>query len=155
MSKINQKEAVFKAVVKVTGHEEGICQPTKEQRAQIIEILVQGFNESAIALDTTYTEAGLKSYVGGLVSNWLRKDKRLNGGMAYVAKNPGSRVGSSDPQLTALRKLLKTELSDTDRAEIEGYIEARLTEINAAKPKKTVTINYDDLPAELAAKFKK
>jgi hypothetical protein len=149
---MNQKEATYKAVCSVTGHETGVCQPTQEQRAQIIAILVEGFKNKQISLDREYTEVGLKNYVGGLVSNWLRKDKRLNGGTAYVAKNPGSRAGSGDAQLIALRKLLKTELSAADRAEVEGYIAARMAELSVGKQ---VVINYNDLPAELAAKFKK
>jgi len=46
-------------------------------------------------------DAKLRSYCSGLQSNWLRKDTRLNGGVKYVAKNPGSRAGSTDPKALA------------------------------------------------------
>jgi hypothetical protein len=150
---MNQKEATYQAIIAVTGFTgEGICEPTREQRAQVNMILFEGFRNGAIQLDREFTDSELKSYVSGLQSNWLRKDKRLNGGVQHVAKNPGSRAGSGDPQLKALRALLGTLTDASDRAEVEGYIAARqaeLARINAP------TVDFSKLPAELAAKFKK
>jgi hypothetical protein len=84
--------------------------------------------------------------VSGLQSNWLRKDKRLNGGVKYQAQNPGSRVGSTDPQVKALRALIKTQSDEIKIAEIQSFIDKRLAEI---KPNKSVTIDVNALPAEL------
>ena len=92
--KMTQKEAVFSATVNVVGEFEGAYTPTKEQRAQVNNILFQGFRAETIELDRTYNDSELKAYVSGLQSNWLRKDSRLNGGIKYVPKNPGSRAGS-------------------------------------------------------------
>lgn len=158
MGKLTQKEAVFQAVCNVTGHKgEGQVIISKEQRAAVNAILFEGFKSGTIELDREYTDSDLKGYVSGLQSNWLRKDKRLNGGMTYVAKNPGSRAGSTDPQLKAMRALLSTmsgpEYTDADRAEVQGHIDAKVAEINAAKQAKTV--DFSALPAELAAKFSK
>ena len=154
MSKLSQKEAVFSAVCSVTGHTgEGVVAITKEQRAQVNAILFEGFKNGRIELDREYSDSDLKSYVSGLQSNWLRKDKRLNGGIAYVAKNPGSRQGSTDPQLKAMTALLSTVENEADRAEIQGHIDARRAELQAAKQAKTV--DFSSLPPELAAKFKK
>lgn len=53
----------------------------------------------------------LQMYISGLVSNWLRKDKRLNGQKNYVPRRPGSRSMPADVsnidegQLEALRAL--------------------------------------------------
>jgi hypothetical protein len=154
MSKVNQKEAVFKAVCNVTGHKgEGQVSITKEQRAQVSMILFEGFRSESIELDRTYDDAGLKAYISGLVSNWLRKDKRLNGGVTYVAKNPGSRQGSADPQLKAMRTLLSTLTDEEQRQEVQGHIDQRIAEINSAKM--TKVIDFSALPAELQAKFGK
>lgn len=154
MSKMNQKEAVFQAVCSVTGFKgDGVCQPTKEQRAMINQIIIEGFVSGNIELDRAYDESGLKSYTSGLVSNWLRKDKRLNGGTQYVAKNPGSRAGSSDPELKAMRALLSTLTDETERAEVQSFIDAKVATINASK--NTKVIDFSALPAELAAKFGK
>ena len=159
-SKSTQKEAVFTAVVNVLA-QEGISivegQPvamTNELRAQVNNFLFEGFRNETIELDREFTDSDLKGYVSGLQSNWLRKDKRLNGGTQYVAKNPGSRAGSGDASLSAMRKLMSTLTTDSDKAEVQGYIDARLAEIQASKAK-SVTIDYSVLPADLAAKFQK
>jgi len=153
----SQKEAVFSAITSVTNEAglsvaEGTDYSTvlnREHRAQITSILVEGFRNGSIALDKTFEdESGLRTYCSGLTSNWLRKDKRLNGGMKYVAKNPGSRVGSSDPQLKAMRVLLSTQEDAAKRAEIQGFIDARVASIKASK-KPSKTFNAADLPAEL------
>lgn len=154
MSKMSQKEAVFQAVCNVTGHKgEGTVMISKEQRAQVNAILFEGFRAGSIELDREYTDSDLKGYVSGLQSNWLRKDKRLNGGVQYTAKNPGSRAGSTDPQLKAMRALLSTLTDESERAEVQSYIDAKVAEINATKQAKTV--DFSALPADLAAKFNK
>lgn len=150
---MTQKEAVYQAVLSVTNYTgEGACEPSREQRAVINQILFEGFRSGKVELDTEFTDQQLKSYVSGLQSNWLRKDKRLNGGVQYVAKNPGSRAGSGDPQLKALRALLSTLTEASDRAEVQSHIDARMAEINATKAPE---IDYSALPADIAAKFKK
>ena len=150
---MNQKEAVFQAVVNVTGHSgDGAVNITPEQRKQVNHILFVGFRNGHIQLDREFDDAALKAYVSGLQSNWLRKDKRLNGGIKYEAKNPGSRQGSGDSQLKALKALLSTVATEEEKEEIQGYIDARMTELAATK---VVEIDYSALPADLAAKFKK
>ena len=146
MTKLTQKEAVFQAVQNVCGASDEAYAPTKEQRASVNQILFEGFRAGSIELDREYTDTELKAYVSGLQSNWLRKDKRLNGNVAYVAKNPGSRVGSTDPQIKAMRLLLATKTDPTEREEIQAFIDKRIFEI---KPVKSVEINVSDLPAEL------
>ena len=154
MNKMTQKEAVYQAVVNVTGFNgEGSCTPSKEQRAQVNAILFEGFKSGKIELEREFSDSDLKAYVSGLQSNWLRKDKRLNGGTQYVAKNPGSRAGSSDPQLKAMRTLLSTLTDETEKQEVQSYIDARIKEISVEKQAKTV--DFSALPADLAAKFYK
>ncbi len=151
---MSQKEAVFAAVCAVVGHTpDGKVELSKEQRAQVSMIVFEGFRAQTVGLDRDFTDADLKKYVSGLTSNWLRKDKRLNGGEKYAAKNPGSRAGSSDPQLKAMRALITTVSTDAERAEIQGYIDARVAEIATTKQAKVV--DFSALPADLAAKFGK
>ena len=155
MSKITQKEAVYNAVINVCGKlEEGATySPTREQRSQINAILFEGFKSETIELGKTFDDSTLKGYVSGVQSNWLRKDKRLNGGTAYIAKNPGSRQGVTDPQLKAMRALLSTLTDETERAEVQNFIDARIKEIGVTKVKKEV--DFSVLPTELVTKFKK
>jgi hypothetical protein len=157
MSKQSQKEAVYSAVSSVLA-EAGVTVKEgdnyadllpRELRAQVTNILVEGFRSGTISLDKTFAdEAAMRTYCSGLTSNWLRKDGRLNGGTKYIAKNPGSRVGSSDAQLKAMRALLSTKTDVADRAEIQAFIDARVSEVKASR-KPSKQINVADLPAEL------
>jgi hypothetical protein len=153
----SQKEAVFSAVssvlneagITVSEGENVATYMNRELRAQVTAILVEGFKSNSIVLDKTFTtESELRTYCSGLTSNWLRKDSRLNGGGKYVAKNPGSRVGSSDTQLKAMRALLSTKSDPSEKAEIQAFIDRRVTEIKVSrKPAKTIDLSA--LPAEL------
>lgn len=149
---MNQKEAVFTAVINVCGVQESAYTPSKEERAQISAILVEGFKQNKISLERSFDEAGLKSYVSGLLSNWLRKDTRLNGGTKYVAKNPGSRAGQGDPTLKAMRALLSTLETEEDKAEVQAEIDKHLATIAKSK---APTIDYSALPSHLQEKFSK
>ncbi len=161
MSKMSQKEAVFSAVTSVLAENnisvsEGTdvsTLMTRELRAQVNQVLFEGFRNGSVELDREYNDSDLKAYVSGLQSNWLRKDKRLNGGATYAAKNPGSRIGSSDPQLKAMRALLTTDISAEEKAEVQQYIAARVSQIQASKVKK-VTIDASVLPASLQSLVK-
>lgn len=156
MSQSKQKDAVFSAINSVLS-ENGIqvnegdnfaTYLTRELRAQVTNVLVEGFNKGTISLDKTFEgDAELRTYCSGLISNWLRKDTRLNGGVKYVPQNPGSRAGSSDPQLKAMRTLLATrvDLSDEDRAEIQGEIDKRLAEVKSSKKSSTKTLSSEQI----------
>jgi len=135
-NKMSQKEAVFSAVTNVCGETDGAYSPTKDERASVNQILFEGFRNGTIEYKgdvSALSDSDLKGYVSGLQSNWLRKDKRLNGNVQYVAKNPGSRAGSTDPQIKAMRVLLSTQEDPTKRAEIQAFIDKRLAEIKPAK----------------------
>ena len=161
MSKQTQKEAVFSAVTAVL-NEAGVqvnegdnfsIHLNRELRAQVTSILVEGFNNGSIALDKAFeSESDLRTYCSGLTSNWLRKDGRLNGGIKYEAKNPGSRVGSGDAQLKAMRLLLSTKSDPQEVEEIQSFIDARVASIKASR-KPAKVIDFSALPAELAEKY--
>lgn len=158
---MNQKEAVHSAItavfsennIAVTDGESFSTYMNRELRAQVTNILIEGFNKGTIELAKTFTsEAELRTYCSGLTSNWLRKDTRLNGGVKYEAKNPGSRAGSSDVQLKAMRALLNTKVDPAERAEIQSFIDSRLSEIKVSR-KPAKSIDFSALPAELAEKY--
>lgn len=72
----------------------------------------------------------VKEYVPGLVSNWLRKDLRLNGNHPHEIKNKGSRSGSGDAIIKNLKLLQKDpRLTDAQRKQIDQQIEKRKAEI--------------------------
>ena|ERR1051325_1447199 len=154
-NKMTQKEAVFQAICNVTGFNgDGTLTISKEQRAQVNAILFEGFRSGSIELDREYTDSDLKGYVSGLQSNWIRKDKRLNGGVTYVAKNPGSRAGMSNPQIKATKALLSTMTPGSDDyIEVETVLNQLVEAERAAK--QTKVVDFSALPAELRAKFTK
>ena len=152
-----QKEAVYQTVHSVLAengqqHEDGtVLSFPKEMREQAIAILVTGFENNEIELKSP--QDNLKSYVGGLLSNWIRKDKRFNGNTKYQAANPGSRTGQSDPTVKNLRLLLSTVPEGSDAYEaIEQRIATRVAEIKAEKAKsKAKEIDMSAIPEDIKA----
>lgn len=93
-------------------------------------------------------DSALKSYISGLVNNWIRKAPEFNNGGKYVPKNPGSRAGSGDEQIKEMKKLLNATQDPKAKAQIQEAIEARQAEL-----KPTVEVDYSKLPEELKAKL--
>ena len=157
--KLNQKEAVFAATMSVLSEnsinlEGNIADVvTKEIRHDICAIVSEGFAKGEIELRDTNSNREkvtdpklMTNYVSGLVNNWHRKDKRLNGGMQYATKNPGSRV--SDPQLKALKALGKKFVGTDKSSKIQAEIEKRTAELTSAKVK-AVEVDMTQVPEEL------
>jgi hypothetical protein len=152
---MKQNDAVFGAVCAVLGNDkfEQAVELTKEQRDTVVSIVVDGIvngtvDFSAEAKAKYDTPAKVKSYTTGMVSNHLRKDKRLNGNIKYEIQKPGSRAGQGDDQLKAMRAL-RSKLSDPEQiALVDAEIAARTEAIRAAKVK-TVEINISSIPEHL------
>lgn len=159
MSKFSQKESVY-AAVKAFLQENGI----KHEDGQRVTLDKEG-RRAVIAMVTTAAMAGemelsaeaaakydttekMSGYANGLVSNWLRKDIRLNGGEAYEPKNPGSRAGQGDEVIKNLRNLAKTLTEESHKKAVEVEIKRRQAEIQSSKAKK-VEINVELLPESL------
>jgi hypothetical protein len=161
--KISQREAVFQAVRNAFA-EAGIeftegmnCDEvmTDAMHKSVSAELTEGFIQGITYLDDTPSNrnklanpAEMSKYVSGLKSNWLRKDIRLNGGVEYAPKNPGSRAGSSDPQLKALKQLAVKFKGTEKAAEIAKHIATRTATIAEEKAKK-VTVDISVLSPEL------
>jgi hypothetical protein len=152
---MKQNDAVFQAVCEVLGTSSfsEAVELTKEQRESVVGIVADGLFNGAVDFSTEAkvkynTAAKIRSYTSGLVSNHLRKDKRLNGDTKYEAKNPGSRAGSGDAQLKALKALKSTVTDETTLSEIDEAIASRTNALQASKVK-TIEINSDALPEHL------
>lgn len=144
---MNQKEAVYKAVTTVKGQQsfDGAVTLSREEREKVSKLVAETFTKGEAAFAEGNREGKeLNSYVSGLISNWLRKDNRLNGNVKYQPKNPGTRTGSTDEAVKAMRALLAATTDSTARTEIQAEIDKRLGEL---KPKKAV--NVDALPEHL------
>lgn len=126
-----------------------------DQRAQVIELvtdmLINGQADFSDKAKAKYdTRDKVRGYVSGMVSNWYRKDQRLNGGVQYKPKNPGSRTGSQDEEVKNLKLLIKSGQLDEDGVKIaQARLDERIAEIKASKAQ--VDINFDALDPELLA----
>jgi len=154
---LNQKNAVFAAICSVTDQEsfDSAVELTKEDRASVIEIVAEGFANGEVELKDESrakydTDAKLKTYTNSLVSNWVRKDKRLNGGVQHAIKNPGSRAGSGDSVIRELKKLRSTFTEQDQIDAVDTEIEKRMATIKAEKAK-DVEIDMSLIPEDLRA----
>jgi len=128
---------------------------SKDQVSKIVDAvtasILEGGTDFSAQARVKYDEPKkVRSYVVGMVNNWHRKGKELNGGGVYVPKNPGSRAGSGDAELKEL-KLLKKALTERNAkpealAKVDAAIAARLEALGASKK---VEINLDLIPEEL------
>lgn len=157
---MNQKDGVYSAVVafceenNIDFQDGNKFDPSKEQRKEIVSMVASAMEAGEVDLSDSArakhsTPEKLHSYCNGLVSNWLRKDKRLNGGVKYEIQNPGSRAGAGDDVVKELRKLKATFPQGSEQRDaIDQEIEKRLEKIRAEKAK-SVEINTDLIPEEL------
>jgi hypothetical protein len=145
---MTQRQAVFAAIKE---HMELDGSPvldrvTDKQLDAIKATLFNMFTSQQVELKGVRTADWLKKYIPGLINNWMRKDTNLNGGAKYEAKNPGSRTGSGDEQIKAMKALLsQPSLTTEQRAEVEAAIEERKA---AIKPQPE-PINVAALPESL------
>lgn len=160
---MSQSDSVVAATQEVLGESFKSGTPvlsyiTKDQVKQIVDLVTNSILEgetdfSAQARSKHDSPAKVRSYVVGMVNNWHRKSKELNGGTTYVPQNPGSRQGSSDPQLKEL-KLLRKALAERNASpesleKVDEAIQTRLAEIQPAPTLKKIEINLDLIPESL------
>ena len=145
---MNQRQAVaaaVRSVVEVDPKIPVLDYITKDQlklvHAKVADLFIRG----EVDLKGNRTNAWIIKYVPSLVNNWLRKDLDLNGGKPYEAKNPGSRQGSGDETLKAMKMLLNITTNESDRKAIEEEIAKRQAAIKPA-PKMP---DFSKLPASL------
>ena len=114
---LSQKEATYNAV-KSTLEAKGVTfedgedvgeAVTTDTKKEIKAILFEGFRDGTISYTENFAkkilgdDSELNKYISGLISNWLKKDKRLNGNTQYKPENPGSRAGQGDDQVKELQ----------------------------------------------------
>lgn len=163
MSAMSQKESVIFQVKAVLGNSFDQLTParnllTDDQLSVIKENIFNGIIAGTIDFGKEVTDhKELQRYVSGMVSNYLRKAKELNGGSDYSPQSNGR--GSRDAQVSELNKLLKTYTEGTEQySQIQLAIEERKAALVAerttvVKEKKKVkefeSINLDVLPENL------
>jgi hypothetical protein len=149
---MTQGEAVFQAVVAVFGTDgklDAAVPETKtwsdETKQKVHAIVFAAFKSGSVAKNSGGTDdAALLKYIPGLVNNWVRKDLRMNGGVKYAPKNPGSRTGTQDEAIKNMKILLSVTTDPEAKLAIEAEIAKRVEEL---KPK--VTVDVSKLPESL------
>lgn len=149
---MTQNEAVFQAVLAVFGNDgefDGAVPETGQwsdkQKEGVYAHLMAGFKSGEWSKNSGgQDDASVLKYIPGLVNNHVRKDVRLNGGTKYEPKRPGSRAGTGDESIKAMRTLLSMTSDQSAKVAIQAEIEKRIA---AIKPK--VELNIDALPESL------
>jgi len=165
MSKpISQCQAVIDAVSTILGDTfvEGETNAkkvlTSEQLSSVADEVTNGIMGGTVSFGkATEDEKSVRNYVVSMISNHLRKSKKLNGGTAYNPSSTGR--GSRDMILGNLQKLIKNYEEGTDEFTkvAEAIIERKSTLVaersaraDARKKQKMINdINFDELPADL------
>lgn len=157
----SQKEGVFGAVVAFMEennrvYEEGMkVELNTAERKTVITMLIAATQAGELEVKSPEASKDLNKYWNGTLSNWLRRDSRLNGGIEKVEpKNPGSRQGVGDAELKELKKLLH-QVTLTGIAEHITAVEKAIDERNkviAAEQAKKLAIDLSKInPALLAS----
>ena len=150
----SQREATFKAITTVLSQNNVSFTPgqdvtsviTSSMKKVVKDILIKGFKNGSIDYTDDFaktklnSESELSKYCSGLISNWIKKDIRLNGNTKYQVVNKGIRAGQSDSQVKELRKLLKVTAGTEAEQQVSQALNARLAEVKAAK---TPSLNID------------
>lgn len=161
MSKQSQREATYNAIVAVlntnnvsfTEGDDVKDMLTASMKKEVRKMLLSGFSNNTIATSDGFTskfnsETELNKYCSGLISNWIKKDTRLNGNNKYQVVNKGIRAGHGDSQVKELRKLLKVTSGTEAEQDVAAALSARIAQVKAEKSP-SVTINADVLPEHL------
>ena len=159
MAKYSQKEAIYAAITVFMQENDrrfddgDKVELSAEDRKTIVTMIVaaidvgdMGFSPEAITKHDTPEK--IRNYSTGLLSNWMRKDSRLNGGMKHSIKNPGSRVGQDDEIIKSLKSLRKVLISKKEIDGVDAEIALRTEQLRTEKLK-SVNINVGDIPAHL------
>jgi hypothetical protein len=122
----SQKDAVFEHTMQVLHKHQISCNGSvgtlldKDKRKEIVSDMVSHWDEMVFDQEMAdrvgeFGVAERTSYCAGLLSNWLRKDKRLNGGISY------------DPVISLVihRTIEDNVLDSSEMALIEG-IDAKI-----------------------------
>lgn len=158
---MRQVDAVIEAVMQVKPDfkqhsDKGNEIIVNDLRKQVCKIIVDGILSGNIDYSKDHkNEKEVREYCPSMVSNWLRRNKVLNGDVNAKTQKPGSRLGAGDAELKTLRDLRKTQIEPEILSEIDKYIKQRLSVLKKEKQSvKQADINLDALPEHLRNKLK-
>lgn len=160
---MKQRDAVFNTISSLLTVTEGeVVVLTKEQRKEVIDQITAGIQAGDVEFSDEAkakyaTTSAIRSYVSGLVTNWMRKDTRLNGNIKYTPASTGTSKVKGDDTLKAM-KILRKQLvasGQTDKViEVDEAISSYIGTLKAAKKtsKKVapeIKVDLSAVPSEL------
>lgn len=159
MAKYSQKQVVYAAVsafLKETSRsfDDGDkVDLSSEDRKTIVTMIVAAIDVGDMEFSSEArlkhnTPEKVRNYSTGLLSNWMRKDDRLNGGAKHSIKNPGSRVGQDDDVIKSLKALKRVLTSKKEIEAVDAEIVLRVEQLRTEKLKNTL-INKNSIPTHL------
>ena len=149
---MNQKEAVFQVVKSLKPENvetDRAVMLSKQEKHFAAEKLFEGFKKGKVEYNQEMpSDDKLLMYVSGLVSNWLRKDKRLNGQTNYSPKRTIQRSAVDSEQLKAIRALTQST-SGSGNEEIQVFVIKRTPSPFESKPRTSEAQEKVTLPDEI------
>ena len=127
---------------------------THDDREEIARRVANGISNGEIYVKPAKkqkfsNDKELRKYVMGMINNWFKKSKELNGNVEHRTAKPGLRKYPSDPALREMKKL-RAQLELAGETEtlliVDAQIEARIAAIDAEKQPK---IDASKLPDKL------
>ena len=161
MSKLSQREATYNTIINELSNNGVSFQDgsdvkkviSSDMKKKIKEALMNSFkngnvNHAADFNTKLNSDTELSKYCSGLISNWIKKDPRLNGNTKYQIVNKGARAGQGDLQVKEIKKLLKASVGTSAEEEVLKALNTRLAEVKAAKVP-DLGIDIEALPENL------
>jgi hypothetical protein len=108
---------------------------THNDRKTIVTMIMAAIDSGDMHLSVTAlakhdTPKKIRNYSTGLLSNWLRKDHRINGGLKHKIKNPGSKANQDDEVIKSLKSIRKLLSNHKEILAIDAEISLRIKQLN-------------------------
>ena len=117
-----------------------------DDRTKAIDELCAMYTRGEYEITTKPSEAELRKYVSGLLTNWVSKYDGFNSGVKHAIKNPGSKAGQGNATVKALRAMLESDKYESARADIQVALDLELAK---TRVKTEAKIDASFLPESL------
>jgi hypothetical protein len=136
----SQKQVVHNAIIAFL-QENGLSlndnkvELTHNDRKTIVTMIMAAIDSGDMHLSVAArakhdTPKKIRNYSTGLLSNWLRKDHRINGGLKHKINNPGSKANQDDEVIKSLKSIRKLLSNHKEILAVDAEISLRIKQLN-------------------------
>ncbi len=156
---MKQVQAVIQITKSILGSRFLVGQPilnyiTDSDKEEILNRVIVGLKNHEIHIKHSKqaklnSDKDVRKYAIGMINNWFKKAKELNGNSEYKPSNPGIRKGSADPMVREMRRLKKQleTAGEYESAEIvQKQIDEKLADIEARRVAVSKQVDVSKLP---------